>query len=100
VSVDRDARAVLVRLTGEGGYPAPPRIVLSFHHATRGGVDVAIDLEAGAEEGVYTGAWRELESGMWNVSLATAEWRLVGRHQVLPGATGDGARLVVTPAPH
>ena len=96
VEIDVAAGTVRVRLEGEGGFTAPPQIELAFHHATRAGLDRTVTLRMRGEDS-YGGPWQSLETGLWNVSLGTADWRLVARHHVTSGAAA--APLALAPAP-
>ncbi len=96
VEVDAAAGTVTVLLEGEGGFTAPPEIELAFHHATRAGLDRTVTLRLRGEDS-YGGPWQALETGLWNVSLGTAEWRLVARHHSTPERAA--ARMALAPAP-
>lgn len=71
----RDGKVEL-RLSSRSGAELPPRIRLTFAHATRSGLDQAL-LLAG-EGGVYAGAVSGLPAGHWQVLIEdeAETWRL------------------------
>jgi hypothetical protein len=69
----------------------PPRIKLSFFHATRAGLDHMIYAEQ-KKAGDYEVALPMMEQGRWSVQAEADNWRLVGSLMV----PGDG-HVVMAP---
>jgi hypothetical protein len=74
VHAERSDGQVRVRLTGA----EPPAVFLSLVHATRGGLDVRLRLERGAD-GAYAAPLPALAAGRWRaiVDDPRGEWRIV-----------------------
>ena len=72
--VERSASEVRVRLSGA----EPPVVFLSLVHATRGGFDVRLRLERGAD-GAYAAPLPPLAAGRWRAIIdePRGEWRIV-----------------------
>ena len=74
VTVDDDT--VTVRLGSTQGKALPPRIKVSFIHATRAGLDRQLEIPQ-TSAGVYLAPLGTLPAGHWHVHIETDDWRLI-----------------------
>ncbi len=65
-----------IRLSANPDYNLPRQILVEFTHATRGGYDNSLVIDAG-EEGIYSSVLPELVNGRWNVQISADDWRLM-----------------------
>ncbi len=75
-TVTSDGGLLTVRLSSTAETDLPPRIKVSFIHATRAGLDRQLEIPA-TGHGLYRAPLGELPPGQWHVHIETAAWRLI-----------------------
>lgn len=79
VSVEN--KMVTVFLKTNPDYSAPPALEVRFLYSTRADIDKETFVEQ-VSPGTYKGSIPELETGRWNVQIASDDWRLMGSMRV------------------
>lgn len=70
-------KTVTVTTVSNQDYTDPPALEISFIYSTRANIDKEIFVEQ-VSPGIYKGSIPELETGRWNVQIASDDWRLMG----------------------
>ena len=70
-------KTVTVFIAANQDYSAPPALEIRFLYSTRADIDKEIFVEQ-VSPGIYKGSLAELETGRWNVQIASDDWRLMG----------------------
>ena len=72
---------VTVFLAANQSYSPSPALEISFIYSTRAGQDKTTFVEQ-SQPGIYKGSIPELETGRWNIQIASDDWRLMGSMRV------------------
>lgn len=72
---------ITVFLASNQDYTPPPALEINFIYSTRAGQDKATFVEQ-SQPGIYKGNVPELETGRWNIQIASDDWRLMGSMHV------------------
>lgn len=75
--VSVDGEILIVFIASNSGYSPPPALEISFFYSTRADIDKEIFVEQ-TSPGIYKGPMPKLETGRWNVQIASDDWRLLG----------------------
>lgn len=79
ISYESTSSTVTVTLASATGSELPEDISVDIMHATRGGMDVNIQLNS-EQPGLYRhNLQRGLPAGPWEIRLSAADWRIHGR---------------------
>ncbi len=70
-------KTVTVFIMTNPDYTAPPVLEIRFLYSTRADIDKETFVEQ-ISPGIYKGSVAELETGRWNVQIASDDWRLLG----------------------
>lgn len=70
-------KTVTVFILANPDYTAPPALEIGFFYSTRADIDKETFVEL-ISPGIYKGSIPELETGRWNVQIASDDWRLLG----------------------
>lgn len=73
-------KTVTVTTVSNHDYLVPLVLEISFIYSTRADIDKEIFVEQ-VTPGIYKGSLPELETGRWNIQVASDDWRLVGSMQ-------------------
>ena len=84
-------KAVTVFILATRNYTPPPALEVRFLYSTRADIDKEIFVEQ-VSPGIYKGNLAELETGRWNVQIASDDWRLMGSMR-MPG----GRKVLIKP---
>jgi len=84
-------RTVTVFILANQGYTPPPALEIRFLYSTRADIDKEIFVEQ-VSPGIYKGSLAELETGRWNVQIASDDWRLMGSMRM-----PDERKVVIKP---
>lgn len=72
-----DGETLVVFIVSNPDYSPSPALEISFFYSTRADIDKEIFVEQ-TSPGIYKGPMPELETGRWNVQIASDDWRLLG----------------------
>jgi hypothetical protein len=89
VSVEGDTLVVFI--ASSPGYNPPPALEISFFYSTRADLDKEIFVEQ-TSPGIYKGPIPKLETGRWNVQIASDDWRLLGSMRA-----PDETKVIIVP---
>lgn len=70
---------IQVELSADSGFNYPAELKAAFMHATRGGLDVTVELDRIGEQS-YLATAPGLAPGRWHVEIAADDWRLLEEH--------------------
>ena len=76
IQTNYDDKKIMLTLTGNQSFSAPPAVSVKFMHATRGGFDKELTLKLG-ELNTYHGTLPELIRGKWHVMVEANNWRVL-----------------------
>ena len=89
VSVDGDTLVVFI--SSNPNYSPPPALEISFFYSTRADIDKETFVEQ-TSPGIYKGPVPKLETGRWNVQIASDDWRLLGSMRA-----PEETRVIISP---
>ena len=72
-----DGETLVVFIASNPAYSPPPALEISFFYSTRADLDKETFVEQ-TSPGIYKGPMPKLETGRWNVQIASDDWRLLG----------------------
>ncbi|GMR18859.1 MAG: FixH family protein [Gammaproteobacteria bacterium] len=84
-------KTVTVFILANQDYTAPPALEIRFFYSTRADIDKETFAEL-ISPGIYKGSIPELETGRWNVQIASDDWRLLGSMRI-----PDEKKVVIKP---
>ncbi len=84
-------KTVTVFILANQDYTAPPALEIRFLYSTRADIDKETFVEL-ISPGIYKGSIPELETGRWNVQIASDDWRLLGSMRM-----PDERKVVIKP---
>ena len=72
-----DGETLVVFIASNPDYSPTPALEISFFYSTRADIDKETFVEQ-TSPGIYKGPMPKLETGRWNVQIASDDWRLLG----------------------
>lgn len=75
--VSAEGETLVVFIASNPSYSPPPALEISFFYSTRADLDKEAFVEQ-TSPGIYKGPMPKLETGRWNVQIASDDWRLLG----------------------
>ena len=84
-------KTVTVTTVSNQNYTVPPALEISFIYSTRADIDKETFVEL-VSPGIYKGSIPKLETGRWNVQIASDDWRLLGSMRM-----PDERKVVIKP---
>lgn len=89
--VSVEGETLVVFIASSPGYNPPPALEISFFYSTRADLDKETFVEQ-TSPGIYKGPIPKLETGRWNVQIASDDWRLLGSMRA-----PDETRVIIVP---
>jgi hypothetical protein len=89
LSVAGDTVTVFVK--SDESYAPPPALEVDFIYSTRANLDKTIFVDQ-TSPGIYKGTVPTLETGRWNIQIASDDWRLMGSLRA-----PDENRIIIRP---
>lgn len=86
-----EGETLVVFIASSPGYKPPPALEISFFYSTRADLDKETFVEQ-TSPGIYKGPIPKLETGRWNVQIASDDWRLLGSMRA-----PDETRVIIVP---